>query len=53
MKTTKQSMMIALLTTSVALSAFAQAAPLTPEQAKEELAYTIGTQAYVYGYPWI
>ena len=24
-----------------------------PEQAKEELAYTIGTQAYVYGYPWI
>src|ERR1022692_2485315 len=27
--------------------------PLTPDQAKEELAYTIGTQAYVYGYPWI
>src|SRR5271167_2992732 len=30
-----------------------QAAPLTPDQAKEELAYTIGTQAYIYGYPWI
>src|SRR5580693_3122030 len=27
--------------------------PLTPEQAREEYAYTIGVQAYVYGYPLI
>jgi hypothetical protein len=27
--------------------------PPTPEQAREELAYTLGTQAYFYGYPWI
>ena len=27
--------------------------PLTPEQAREEYAYTIGVQAYVYGYPLV
>ncbi len=29
------------------------APPLTSERAREDLAYTIGKQAYVYGYPWI
>ncbi len=27
--------------------------PLTPEQAREEQAYTIGVQAYIYGYPLV
>src|SRR5206468_2573439 len=29
------------------------AQPLTAEQAREELAYTVGVQAYVYGYPLV
>lgn len=45
---------VSLLCVLAASTLLAQTAtPPTPEQAKEELAYTIGTQAYVYGYPWI
>ena len=48
---------IALIGALAMTAAYAQmpapAAITTTDQAKEELAYTIGTQAYVYGYPWI
>src|SRR5262249_60455201 len=34
-----------------ATAAGAEPKPATPEQLREELAYTVGVQAYVYGYP--
>ncbi len=36
-----------------AIGTRAQTAPLTAEQAREDIAYTLGKQAYVYGYPWV
>lgn len=40
-----------LLLTSSALAQDNSAKPLTAEQAREEHAYTVGVQAYVYGFP--
>ena len=40
-----------LLLTSSALAQDKSAKPLSPEQAREEHAYSLGVQAYVYGFP--
>jgi len=55
-KTKRKRMLIVDLLACMFSAQAAQAEPNTTsatETAKEELAYTLGTQAYVYGYPWI